>query len=81
MSVSSLAVRNNMGIIIRLSEPPLIPISSDNRSSTVLYDTWKQLIYKSNLRTIMKYSNKEAARRGEKDFGLNLQESEAFVIF
>ena len=29
--VSFLAVRNNIGIVIRLSEPPLVPISSDNQ--------------------------------------------------
>ena len=34
--VSFLAVRYNIGIVFRLSEPPLVPISSDNRRSTVL---------------------------------------------
>ena len=34
--ISFLAVRNNIGIVIRLSESPLVPISSDNRRSTVL---------------------------------------------
>ena len=36
LRVSFLAVRYNIGIVVRLFEPPLVPISSDNRRSTVL---------------------------------------------
>ena len=35
MRVSFPAVRNNIGIVLRLSEPSLVPIISDNRRSTV----------------------------------------------
>ena len=35
VSVSFLAVRYNICIVIRLSEPPLVPIRLDNRRSTV----------------------------------------------
>ena len=33
--VSFLAVRNNIGIVVRVSEPSLVPICLDNRLSTV----------------------------------------------
>ena len=39
----------------------------------------KQLIHKTIMRTITKYSNEEAARRGEKNFGSNPQELKVFI--
>ena len=50
--VSFLVVHNNIGIVIRLSEPSFVPISSDNRHSSVYT---KERLLQANIYLLLRH--------------------------